>query len=152
MDRFQQKGNTLIWNNQAEIIQIEPWGTDSVRVRASQSGQLLDDLPGALLPQLDQSTSIEIEADAASLTNGRLKVEVGRPVPLSVTGRLRFLDVVTGQELLAEQALHFVSPREHDYKAIGGDLFHIEARFKAYSGERIYGLGQHQHGLLNQKG
>ena len=79
-------------------------------------------------------------------------VEITRPVPLSVEGRLRFLDAATGKELLAERALHFMSPREHYYKAIGGDLFHIKARFKAYPDERIFGLGQHQHGLLNQKG
>jgi alpha-D-xyloside xylohydrolase len=151
MEHFFRKGNTLIWKDKAETIQIEPWGTDSVRVRASLTG-LRDDLPGALLPQPDLPASIEIEADSARLTNGRMLVEITRPVPLSVEGRLRFLDAATGKELLAERALHFMSPREHYYKAIGGDLFHIEARFKAYPDERIFGLGQHQHGLLNQKG
>ena len=34
----------------------------------------------------------------------------------------------------------------------GGDLFSCEVTFDAYAGERFYGLGQHQHGLLDQKG
>ena len=35
---------------------------------------------------------------------------------------------------------------------MAGDHFELQARFKAYDGERLYGLGQHQHGLLDQKG
>jgi alpha-D-xyloside xylohydrolase len=35
---------------------------------------------------------------------------------------------------------------------VGGQLYYLEARFKAYAAERLYGLGQHQHGLLDQKG
>ncbi len=32
------------------------------------------------------------------------------------------------------------------------DLFHLEVRLRAYDDERLYGLGQHQHGRLDQKG
>ena len=39
-----------------------------------------------------------------------------------------------------------------NYKAESSDLFRLEASFKAYQGERFYGLGQHQHGFLDQKG
>ncbi|MEU9589909.1 hypothetical protein AB0D84_09280, partial [Streptomyces sp. NPDC048193] len=37
---------------------------------------------------------------------------------------------------------------------LGGPLgYHrLEQRFAAYEGERLYGLGQHQHGRLGQKG
>ena len=32
-----------------EVLRIEPWGPDSLRVRAGQH-RILDDVPGALLP------------------------------------------------------------------------------------------------------
>jgi alpha-D-xyloside xylohydrolase len=38
------------------------------------------------------------------------------------------------------------------FQAVHGDLFQLQVHFKAYAGERFYGLGQHQHGRLDQKG
>ena len=43
-------------------------------------------------------------------------------------------------------------PGARHFRPVGGDLYHLETRFNAYPEERIYGLGQHQHGLLDQKG
>ena len=39
-----------------------------------------------------------------------------------------------------------------NYQAESSELFRLEAAFKACTGERFYGLGQHQHGFLDQKG
>ena len=36
--------------------------------------------------------------------------------------------------------------------ATGNGYHRLEQNFRAYEGERLYGLGQHQHGLLDQKG
>ncbi|MEM6729414.1 MAG: TIM-barrel domain-containing protein, partial [Pseudomonadota bacterium] len=43
-------------------------------------------------------------------------------------------------------------PNARNYDAEAGDLWKIEAHFAAHDGERFYGLGQHQHGRLDQKG
>ena len=43
-------------------------------------------------------------------------------------------------------------PPSRTFKSVGGDLFRCEASFTAFDGERIYGLGQRRHGLLDQKG
>ena len=42
--------------------------------------------------------------------------------------------------------------RRAGFKPLGSDLYPITAEFEAAEGERFYGLGQHQHGLLDQKG
>ncbi len=47
---------------------------------------------------------------------------------------------------------HFTSPPQRRYRRSGGDLFGCEVTFDAHPAERFYGLGQHQHGLLDQKG
>ena len=55
--------------------------------------------------------------------------------------------------LAEEPCIHATRIPARSFQATGdGDLFHLEARFRAYEDERCYGLGQHQHGLLNQKG
>ncbi|ONI92201.1 family 31 glucosidase [Saccharothrix sp. ALI-22-I] len=126
-----------------EIVRIEPWGPDAVRVRAS-SGAIDPAAPGALeSPSDSPDAELSVAEDgSAHLVNGRLGVEA---LP---DGRLRFLDAASGRELLADKTPypHYAGPRLH---AIGG---RTEQHFEAYDGERLHGLGQHLHGLLDQKG
>ena len=64
---------------------------------------------------------------------------------------VRFLRA-DGKELFGESVPHFTSPPQRRYRRGGGDLYGCEVTFDAYPAERFYGLGQHQHGLLDQKG
>jgi alpha-D-xyloside xylohydrolase len=57
-----------------------------------------------------------------------------------------------GEELFSERAPHFSAPPQRRYRPAGGDLHRCEVSFRAFPDERFYGLGQHQHGLLDQKG
>ncbi|MBA2950127.1 glycoside hydrolase family 31 protein [Streptomyces himalayensis] len=126
-----------------EILRIEPWGPHGVRVRAS-SGTVDPAAPGALEslpPSPDAELSVSDDG-SARLVNGRLAVEA------SAHGRLRFLHADSGRELLADKTPyhHHDGPRIH---AAGG---RTEQHFEGYDGERLHGLGQHLHGLLDQKG
>jgi alpha-D-xyloside xylohydrolase len=42
--------------------------------------------------------------------------------------------------------------RARKIKSLSSDLFRLEVRFLAQEGESFFGLGQHQHGRLDQKG
>jgi hypothetical protein len=44
MQGFRQNANTLLWEGNYEKLLIEPWGSDSLRVRASIAAQVRDDL------------------------------------------------------------------------------------------------------------
>jgi len=150
---FRQQDNKLIWEQDYEIVQIEPWGQDSLRVRATMGPAIRHDLPGALLEPTAVLAQIEINGDNAIIRNGAIAASV-RLEPDGIRGaaQIRFLHAATGAELLAEAPSHFPKPPARLFKPVGGDYFHLQARFQAYDGERIYGLGQHQHGRLNQKG
>src|SRR5690606_37895826 len=69
------------------------------------------------------------------------------------SGWLRFTNTATGETLLEERPItsYHMPPSRH-FKPRDGRLFQIEAWFSAQDGERFYGLGQHQHGRLDQKG
>ena len=72
---------------------------------------------------------------------------------VSAGGFVRFINAETHKVLLQE--VHVEPPiicANRLFKAVDGDLFHIETRFDPWPGERFYGMGQHQHGLLDQKG
>jgi len=155
MQGFRQGHNMLIWEQNHETVQIEPWGRDSLRVRATMGPEIDDDLPGALLKPVPTEAQIEIDAQIAVISNGAIAAEIrlgGASGSRSPEGAIRFLNAATGVELLAESPSYFPRPPARQFKPVGGDHFQVEVRFKAYDDERIYGLGQHQHGRLDQKG
>jgi len=157
MDGFRREGNALIWRMSNETLRLEPWGQDSLRVRATETSAIRDDLPGALLVQASNGAEIEIDGSRGIIRNGLIAAEInaqsghtGARVPSRAA--LRFFRSDTGEELLAEIPSYFPRPEARQFDPAGGDLSHLQVRFKAYEGERIYGLGQHQHGRLDQKG
>jgi alpha-D-xyloside xylohydrolase len=145
MGVFTHGDQALEWRGGHEIVRIEPWGPSSLRVRGTVWREILDDLPGALLPADQVLAGIEVSGDKARITNGALTAEISK------SGQIRFLRE-SGAELLAETTPHFTGPPTRRYHTVGGGMHRFEVLFKAREGERCYGLGQHQHGLLNQKG
>jgi alpha-D-xyloside xylohydrolase len=148
MTGFRQEEDALLWEMNGETLRIEPWGKDSLRVRSAAMGRIRDDLPGALLEPAATTAQIEIRdgAGGATIINGGLTACV------SVVGGVTFVRSDTNAELLAEQPAHFMWPGARFFKSAGGDLWRLEAHFRAYDYEHLYGLGQHTHGRLDQKG
>ncbi|MEU7476918.1 glycoside hydrolase family 31 protein [Lentzea sp. NPDC042327] len=158
---FRDLGTALEWRAKGETVRVEAWGPDAVRVRATPGGPLLDGLPGALLdaPPEGGAAEVEITEHRATLVNGRITVRVDAHTEGQLTpelgasaGSLTFLRTEDGSELLAEQPAHFWWPGPRLATATGNGYHRLEQRFRAYPGERLYGLGQHTHGLLDQKG
>ncbi len=147
MQGFWQQDNTLFWAGQHEMVRIEPWGRDSLRVRSTLDAAIHDDVVSALLPQAQTEARITIDDQGAALVNGAITALV------SPAGRVRFVQSASGTELLAEiEHMHSTRIPARLFKSQPGALYHLEACFQAYAGERLYGLGQHQHGRLDQKG
>jgi alpha-D-xyloside xylohydrolase len=140
------------WSARQETVRVEPWGPDAIRVRASIGGPVRDGLPGALDgPPGPHEARVKIADDSAQLTNGQLTAEFtdggdhGQYV-------LRFSRTDTGEELLAERPQHWWWPGPRLFTPAGNGYYRLEQCFRGYDGERLYGLGQHSHGLLDQKG
>ncbi|MGY5013896.1 glycoside hydrolase family 31 protein [Streptomyces sp. 900105755] len=144
---FRERDGALEWSGRQETLRIEPWGPDAVRVRARLGGPVLEGLPGALLdaPPATGST-VKLGAAEGELTVGALTVEV------SAEGLVRFLRSDDRSEVLAEERAHFWWPGSRLYTAVGNGYHRLEQRFAASEGEKLFGLGQHQHGRLDQKG
>ncbi len=136
-----------------EILRVEAWGDNSARVR-STLGPCVTETPGSALGEVEATNvRLEILGDRARMQNGDLVVEVldrsAEEFPFPPL--LRFFGSGGARELFSERASHFSAPPHRRYSG-SGDLHRCEVTFNAYPGERIYGLGQHQHGLLDQKG
>jgi alpha-D-xyloside xylohydrolase len=151
MGGFERRDNGLLWRQERQTLELQPWGEDTIRVRATVRRELAD-LPGALLAERGTSGRIEIGEQEASLCSGALAAKV------SPYGRVCFFRAGKGtpEPLLEEVDWRPdhppLYPPGRSFESLDGDLFRIEARFLAQGGERFYGLGQHRHGLLDQKG
>lgn len=144
---FNARSTALLWQQHNDHLCLEAWG-DGVRVRAGLYG-IHEGLPGALLtpPPAAPPPDITLSADQATLVHADLRVE------LSAEGRVQFYQAQTGQLLLSEEAAHFTRPPSRWFRPHPGQpTGYLEARFEAHPDERFYGLGQHQHGRLDQKG
>ena len=169
MSMFREVAGGIEWRSPEQFLRVEAWGEDAVRVR-SGVGRLVEGLPGALLdaptsvsptielpstgsvsrlPEAEVGSASGIVGPPAVLRHGQLRVEV------SPAGLVRFLrgdHVMGGEELLIERPAHYWWPGARNFTSVGNGRYRIEQLFQAYDGERLYGLGQHQHGLLDQKG
>ena len=92
---FERKGNALCYRYEAERLVIEPWGKNSLRVRATKLARM-DPEDWALLPPQEQSAPvIEARVDGGSITNGKICAEI------NLIGKLTFYNE-RGQVLLEE--------------------------------------------------
>ncbi|MCC7145754.1 MAG: hypothetical protein IT443_04855 [Phycisphaeraceae bacterium] len=144
-DGFLLDGQALIWRSHGETLRVEPWGANALRVRATMNAEFASAY-SALLDPAQSQAEVAIRADGATIRNGRIQAAV------SLEGQIQWTNTRTGQMVLAEAPVKPMHARPRQFKAVGGDLFRGEARFVAHDDERMYGLGQHRHGRLNQKG
>jgi alpha-D-xyloside xylohydrolase len=127
-DIFSKSADGLWCRFNAETIHIQPWGTDSVRVRATPARDFRDEELSALLPWSGSGARIEIEATHARLINGRITAEVFTVYPHGEPKQelnIRFIDNATGKELLCETRSHFGWPAPRHYEARSSDTYWI---------------------------
>lgn len=137
-----------------EVLQVDAWGESGARVRSTPAAAVTGTPGSALLEGGPVNAQVQVLQDRARVRNGDLVVEVydnheDRFTPFPPLVRFLRAD---GSELFGERRPHFTSPAQRLYRRHGGDTFGCEVSFNAYSQERFYGLGQHQHGLFDQKG
>ena len=146
MIEFVKTNNSLWYSLENEMVELQPWGRNGIRVQSAQSREIKQDWVSALINQGDHQASMELYSGGASLQNGEIKARVNSK------GELSFINARSGKELLREKPIHALSIPARAYKDLKGDLFHIDCCFESYDDEHIYGLGQHQHDRLDQKG
>lgn len=140
-------GSGFLWSRAHERVLVVPWGRNGCRVRVTHDADFVD-LPQGLLPAPDtpQGADVSIEEDRVRLVHGKITVTLS-----GQRGRLAFARTSDGRELLEEPEK---TTAEHLARTFTPNVgtWRIEQRFVPGETERLYGLGQRQHGFLNQKG
>lgn len=151
---FKTDGYRLMRKQDNEMMWIEPWGKNSLRVRATCTLDM-DAEDWALFPLEDKQTAeIRMDGQKASITNGKITAVY------SEGGALKFLNQ-KGETLLEEQwytrekgftQQSALEIRARDFVPITGGDFKLYMRFEPNPKEKIYGMGQYQDGCLDKKG
>lgn len=151
---FKVDGNKLIYRNDSELLQLEPWGENSLRIRGTKTASISQE-PWALLDdQVPCTAQIKVNGKTASITNGKITASFNE------FGWLTYYNQ-KGEVLLEERwrvnnGGVKTSPLAicgREYKPlIGSSDYKITLRFEGQDGEKIYGLGQRQEKQLNMKG
>ena len=118
---------------------VEPYGPDTFRVRQSLSRHM----PGttdALLSPEPTAIDAEVGDKEAVLINGCLKVVVNHK------GGTRFYRISDGEDI------PLCANQKNEFRPKTSDTFELVSNFEAYDDEKIYGMGQYEHGYLDQKG
>ena len=149
---FQSTGRRLIWRRDAQTLWIEPWGENSLRVRATAEAAM-PEMDWALLPAPEAEVEIAIGDGQASIVCGKLRAAV------SASGKIRFFN--QRGELLLEEFVRDMSQPEfsshmriaaRELKGHIGGLYAATQRFESDPEEKLFGMGQYQQGIFNLKG
>lgn len=143
---LEQTSTGFRWLSGREEVRLDAWAENAIRVRARR--ERLTETPLYALKDDDaKAAQAELRSDRATLSNGRAWAAMTERGVISF-GR-------TGEEQPrlqeAESTRAAYNPGRF-YRHVSSEELWAEARFKANPGERFYGLGQHQHGLFDQKG
>jgi alpha-D-xyloside xylohydrolase len=150
---FEIGKNKLIYRNNGEILQIEPWGTNSLRIRGTKNFAIKD-TAWALLDPAACKPDIAVTKEKAAITNGKLTAS------FNTYGWLTYSNQ-KGETLLeerwrvndgGEKTSPLAVPGREYKPMIGSSDFKLALRFEGCDDEKLFGLGQRQERQLNIKG
>ena len=157
---FFQHNSRLIRTYDHETLWVEPWGKNSVRIRATREKEMPGEDWALLTPEPSECT-LEISDRSAVLINGQITVYVDENGKLTIAngkGEVLLEEYVRNRKQYTFQPgvtpVGFASALDIDareIKAHTGSGWQITQRFEPGE-ERIYGMGQYQQPYLDLKG
>lgn len=152
------EGNKILWMYDGEVLQAEPWGVGSVRIRAAKMQKIGEAPDWALLPQEDCAVQIE-ETEfegirALCLINEKIRVYVqenGRVAIQNGEGRVILQEFVRDRTVKGTNYSALTIPGR-DFKPVLGGGYALTVRFESDPEEKIFGMGQYQQDIFNLKG
>lgn len=166
--KFVKDNSALICFHQGERLRIEPWGKDSLRVRAAMQAGFSGN-NWALTEQAENAnTQIVIEEvdhwvgdgsidkrEQASITHGHIKAVVnhGGVISFFKNNRLILREYFRNYDGTISRQSRCLKISSREWKGvIGGSEYALNVKFEANKGEKIFGMGQYQDDCMDKKG
>ena len=162
MSELFKRDNAIEWHFDRQTLRIEPWGKNSLRVRATQRGAFSENL-WALLPVTSQQASISEGKESLTIRNGNLSATVNSKGQLAFHNqrgdllleemwRQRSTVGIGATEKSQDKYISALKLDGREFKPNPGGKYQLTVRFEAAKDEKIYGMGQYQQPWLDLKG
>ena len=166
--QFETANGVLIARNGGEMLRIEPWGKNSLRVRATMLPELSNQ--DWALTETPESSHAEVEChevdhwvgdgtidkrESASITNGRIcaVVNFAGVITFYRDGRQFLREYYRSYDGTLSRESRCLKTVNREWKGIiGGSEFSLNLKFDSNDGEKIFGMGQYQQPYMDLKG
>ena len=168
MMKFLKDGSALLFLHQGERVRIEPWGQDSLRVRASMAPEFSGKDWALTEPPAPAASEIAIERmdvtwddgtvetrELASIVNGRIKAVVNYAGVISFfkDGGLILQEYCRAYDGAISRESRCLKLVSREWKGItGGSEYTLNVKFESGKDEKIFGMGQYQQEYMDMKG
>ena len=142
-------GKKLVFQSKNELMVIEPYGENIIRVRATANRTLTEENYTLLPPVADSAICCQTSENDGCIENGILKVDAH-----AENGRCTLTFYKNGEKILKTTEICGRSSKDgvlKKYTHRGGDNYTIRMAFEADDREHIYGLGQESGNSLDKK-
>ncbi len=151
---FIEENGALVLKKGYETLKIEPWGTDSLRVRATVEPDFTGNVWG-LTESVDPcKAEIEITENGASIANGKAKICISNNGILTLfkEDKLVLREYHRHYDTSATKESVCLKIVNREYKGLTGGDYRFTLRFYGNDGEKLYGMGTYQMPYLDMKG
>ena len=166
--QFETANGVLIARNGGEMLRIEPWGKNSLRVRATMLPELSNQ--DWALTETPESSHAEVEChevdhwvgdgtidkrESASITNGRIcaVVNFAGIITFYRDGKQFLREYYRSYDGTLSRESRCLKTVNREWKGIiGGSEFSLNLKFDSNDGEKIFGMGQYQQSYMDLKG
>ena len=172
---LQIKDNKIIYHYDAEELWIEPWGKNSLRIRATKNSRMPEENWALLEPDHEeacawnqnavgdfsaQSSEAEVTlretSEGAEILNGKIRAVISKAGKIMIynqKGELLLEEYWRNRRDLQDPKCSAIEVEGREFRPnVGGD-YHLTMRFESLDpAEKIYGMGQYQQPYLNLKG
>ncbi len=147
--------NRLIFQYDAETVWIEPWGKDSIRIRASKSAKVPTENWALLAPEI-YTPEITITEQGGVIRNGKIAASVSEDGKIQLfdqNGRIVVKEFWRNRRVPTASDCSALEIEAREFKPVIGGDYHLTFRMESLDAdEKIYGMGQYQQPYLNLKG
>ncbi|EXJ72742.1 alpha-D-xyloside xylohydrolase [Cladophialophora psammophila CBS 110553] len=150
------KDDALHYTYDSEHVQIEAWGPNALRVRATKFHTLPSENWALTVTPPKTNVSISMQDGHASINNGNICATVssrGKIVIKNTKGELLLEEYQRNRSDVEDPKCSALMIEAREFKPLLGGDYHLTYRLESVDrNEKIYGMGQYQQPFLDLKG
>ena len=142
---FEEKDGALYYRYDAERVIVEPWGENSLRVRASEMPEMPQELWALDGNPKKTDSKVTIHEYSAEITNGKIRAvinNIGKLFFYNQKGELLLEEYVRNREDMFADTTSSLEVEAREFKPIIGGDYELTMRFVSNPKEKLYGMGQ----------